>query len=112
MQLRFPLLSPISAQPARHDHADESDQPEVWIRQAIFAAFKHCDIPTIAFAIESSWKTYHHANFRARLKLTPPCRGAALEHGRALKGAIPLTLSSTRDGARPTGQPSSRAAPE
>src|SRR5262245_31706218 len=27
-QLGFPLLPPISAQPARHDHADDADQPE------------------------------------------------------------------------------------
>src|SRR6266511_4256934 len=40
-QLGFPLLPPIGAQAARHDHADECDQPEVGFRQAIFAALKH-----------------------------------------------------------------------
>ena len=37
-QLRFPLLPPIGAQAARHDDADERDQPEVRPGEQLLAA--------------------------------------------------------------------------
>src|SRR5262245_54178788 len=54
-QFGFPLLAPVGAQPTRHHHADEANQPEMNLSVLLHFAFRQRFIRSARQSSDPSW---------------------------------------------------------